>query len=78
MRINRRQPPRGNWQVTTWLNAHKEEMAKHRGEWVAVAPEGLVAFGEDFDVIADAARDHKPEQAVVFKMPIPRPGVWRV
>ncbi|OGX07128.1 MAG: hypothetical protein A2Z88_00105 [Omnitrophica WOR_2 bacterium GWA2_47_8] len=38
-------------QELDWLSSHSEEVEKYSGKWVAVTPQGIVAFGDSADEV---------------------------
>ena len=68
-------PPSGPaFEMAQWLAKHPEVLEGHEYEWVAIADERVVAYGEDFNDVADAAHEQgygDPLLVPVFPPPFP-------
>ena len=54
-----------------WVRAHSRELNRHRGQWLAISANGIVAVGQG---LADVRREsiqkgHARDDVIVFKIP---------
>jgi len=51
-----------------WLAEHSEEEAKHKGEYIAVVGERIVAYGSDLKKVLKEAQKYSP-YPLIHKVP---------
>lgn len=54
-----------------WVVANRHAVERHRGRWIAVTPDGIVASSLDFDEVYELAERKGVRNPFVFKVPEP-------
>jgi hypothetical protein len=52
-----------------WLNEHAAEMERLQGKWITIEGDKLVAEGDSFDAVYEAARKNGIEIPFIFPVP---------
>jgi hypothetical protein len=56
-------------QESEWMRTHQEELAMHRGKWVVIEGNRLVAVDEDYSVARDQATAEGIKIPLIFRVP---------
>lgn len=52
-----------------WLRDHQDQLESLQGKWIVIEGDKLVAEGESFDVVYEAAKDKGIEIPFIFPVP---------
>ena len=52
-----------------WLNQHAAEVERLQGKWIAIEADKLIAEGDSFDAVYEAARKMGVEIPFIFRVP---------
>jgi hypothetical protein len=52
-----------------WLNQHAAEMERLQGKWITIEGDKLIAEGDSFDAVYEAARKMGVEIPFIFLVP---------
>jgi hypothetical protein len=52
-----------------WIEAHLELLAQHAGQWVAIGPQGILAYDDDLLVVQELARQRGAVDPLFLQVP---------
>lgn len=61
-----------------WVQHNLDKVLRHRGKWVAISHNGIVATSVDFDEVFNKARNKGVSTPLVFKVPSAFQGIRAV
>ena len=66
-------------EALAWYRTHVDQVSKHRGQWVAIGPEGVVSHDKEIKTVVTESKKKGCGEPLLFKVPpVGVLALWRV